>query len=71
MKVFFIIAITIVLQSCSFDKLFLQPIELPQLPPNKEKVSITMNAKGDTTIVEFNTKTLQPTIQLVFTGTGE
>ncbi len=61
MKVFFIIAITIVLQSCSFDKLFLQPTELPQLPPNKEKVSITMNAKGDTTIVEFNTKTLQPT----------
>jgi uncharacterized protein len=63
LKVKFILSITLILffTSCSFDRLFLQPTVLPKIPPNKETVSITTSSKIDTTIVEFNTKTLQPT----------
>jgi predicted alpha/beta-fold hydrolase len=49
------------LSACSFNKMFLQPTKLPKLPPDKDKVSITTTTKYDTTFVEFNTKTLQPT----------
>jgi predicted alpha/beta-fold hydrolase len=49
------------LAACSFNKMFLQPTSLPKLPPDKDKVSITTTTKYDTTLVEFNTKTLQPT----------
>ncbi|MBK9048590.1 MAG: alpha/beta fold hydrolase [Bacteroidetes bacterium] len=47
--------------ACSFNSMYLQPTELPEIPPGKEKVSITTKTKNDTTLVEFNTKTLQPT----------
>lgn len=49
------------LSGCSFNSMYLQPTELPEIPPGKEKVSITTKSKNDTTLVEFNTKTLQPT----------
>lgn len=49
------------LSACSFNSIYLQPTELPEIPPGKEKVSITSKTKFDTTLVEFNTKTLQPT----------
>jgi len=49
------------LTACSFDKMYLQPTSLPKIPQDKDKVSITTTTKNDTTFVEFNTKTLQPT----------
>lgn len=47
--------------ACSFNSVFLQPTDLPEIPLDKEKVSITTSTKNDTSLVEFNTKTLQPT----------
>jgi uncharacterized protein len=52
---------TSLLSGCSFNSMYLQPTELPEIPPGKEKISITTKSKNDTTLVEFNTKTLQPT----------
>lgn len=49
------------LTACSFNKIFLQPINLPPIPPEMDKVTLTKKTKNDTTVVEFNTKTLQPT----------
>ena len=49
------------LTACSFNKMYLQPTSLPKIPQDKDKVSITTTTKNDTTFVEFNTKTLQPT----------
>jgi len=47
--------------ACSFNKMYLQPTSLPKIPQDKDKVSITTTTKNDTTFVEFNAKTLQPT----------
>ncbi len=55
------ISTMIFLTACSFNKMYLQPTSLPKIPPEKDKVTITTSTKNDTTIVEFNTKTLQPT----------
>ena len=41
--------------------MYLQPTSLPKIPQDKDKVSITTTTKNDTTFVEFNAKTLQPT----------
>jgi len=49
------------LTACSFNKMYLQPTSLPKIPQDKDKVSITTTTKNETTFVEFNTKTLQPT----------
>jgi len=49
------------LTACSFNKMYLQPTSLPKIPQDKDKVSITTTTKNDTTFVEFNAKTLQPT----------
>lgn len=51
----------LLLTACSFNKMFLQPTKLPQIPPDKDKISIITKTDKDTTLVEFNTKTLQPT----------
>ncbi|MBL7913661.1 MAG: alpha/beta fold hydrolase [Bacteroidia bacterium] len=60
-KIQFLFLTTSFLSACSFNSMYLQPTELPEIPPGKEKVSITSKTKFDTTLVEFNTKTLQPT----------
>lgn len=49
------------LTACSFNMIFLHPTNLPKIPADKEKVSITTATNKDTTFVEFNAKTLQPT----------
>ena len=49
------------LSACSLNGSFLKPTRLPEIPANKEKVTITTHSKNDTNVVEFNTKTLQPT----------
>lgn len=60
-RIILIISTTTFLTACSFNKMYLQPTTLPKIPPDKDKVSITTMTKNDTTLVEFNTKTLQPT----------
>ena len=57
----FLTILTFILTACSFNKMFLQPTKLPSVPLDKDKISITSKSENDTTIVEFNTKTLQPT----------
>lgn len=61
MKTILTILITLFLTACSFNKMYLQPTSLPNIPPGKDYVSITTASKNDTTLVEFNAKTLQPT----------
>lgn len=61
MKVSFRLLSLLLLSSCSFNGLYLKPTRLPELPANKDKVTITTRSKNDTNVVEFNTKTLQPT----------
>jgi hypothetical protein len=56
-----LLAVTTFLTACSFNKMYLQPTNLPKIPPDKDKVSMTTTTKNDTTLAEFNTKTLQPT----------
>lgn len=61
MKSALTILTVLLLTACSFNKMFLQPTKLPQIPPDKDKITITSSTAEDTTIVEFNTTTLQPT----------
>ncbi|MBE7442586.1 MAG: alpha/beta fold hydrolase [Flavobacteriales bacterium] len=61
LKIISLNLILVFLTACSFNKMYLQPTNLPEIPPDKDKVSITTTTKNDTTLVEFNTKTLQPT----------
>lgn len=60
LKIISLNLILVFLTACSFNKMYLQPTNLPEIPPDKDKVSITTTIKNDTTLVEFNTKTLQP-----------
>lgn len=60
-KILILILTISFLTACSFNKMYLQPTNLPPIPPDKDKVSITTKTKNDTTLIEFNTKTLQPT----------
>ena len=62
MKIASALLALIFLASCSFNGIYLRPTELPAIPAGKEKVSITTSSKTDTMLVEFNTKTLQPTL---------
>lgn len=61
MKSALTILTVLLLTACSFNKMFLQPTKLPQIPPDKDKITITTSTAEDTTIVEFNRTTLQPT----------
>jgi len=56
-----LILIVLLLTSCSFNKLYLQPAKFPQIPPDKEKVIMTARNKNDTTRVIYQSKTFQPT----------
>ena len=56
-----ILSTIILLTSCSFNKLFLEPTRLSKLPVDMEKATIFSNIKSDTTFVVFNTKNFQPT----------
>lgn len=60
-RIILTISIMTFLTACSFNKMYLQPTTLPNIPPDKNKISITTTTENDTTLVEFNTKTLQPT----------
>ncbi|MCL2436346.1 MAG: alpha/beta hydrolase [Lentimicrobiaceae bacterium] len=61
MKIILTILTVLLLTACSFNKLYLQPTKLPQIPPDKEEITITASTKNDTTLVVFQSKTFQPT----------
>jgi len=61
MKIILPILIVLFLTACSFNKLYLYPIKLPQIPPDKEEVTLTVRNKEDTTLVVCQSKTFQPT----------
>lgn len=49
------------LASCSLNKLFLHPTQLPPIPADQQEMRININTGKDTTHVVFASKTLQPT----------
>lgn len=57
MKIILTISTVLLLTACSFNKLYLHPTTLPQIPPDEEKVIIS---ESGTTLVEFQSKTFQP-----------
>ena len=60
-KVILTILIVLFLTACSFNKLYLRPIKLSQISPDKEKVTLTVSINNDTTLVVYQSKTFQPT----------
>jgi dipeptidyl aminopeptidase/acylaminoacyl peptidase len=61
MKIILTILTVLLLAACSFNKLYLQPTKLPQIPPDNEMITLTAHTKNDTTFVVYQTKTFQPT----------
>lgn len=61
MKSALTILTVLLLTACSFNKMYLQPTKLPQIPKDKDKIALTFSTAEDTSIVEFNSTTLQPT----------
>lgn len=61
MKYILSILTVLILTACSLNKIYLHPTKMPPISADKEKVTITSKSEIDTTIVEFKTKTLQPT----------
>jgi dipeptidyl aminopeptidase/acylaminoacyl peptidase len=61
MKIILTISTVLLLTACSFNKIYLQPAKLPQIPPDKEKITVTVSTKNDTTVVVCQSKTFQPT----------
>jgi len=61
MKFAVTILTVLLLSACSFNQRFLQPTVPPPIPQDKDKVTLTSKTPQDTTIIEFNTTTFQPT----------
>jgi fermentation-respiration switch protein FrsA (DUF1100 family) len=61
MKIILTILITLFLTACSFNKLYLYPTKFSPIPTDKEKVTLTVRNKEDTTLVVCQSKTFQPT----------
>ncbi|MDC1205060.1 alpha/beta hydrolase [Salibacteraceae bacterium] len=61
MKSAITILTVLLLTACSFNKMYLQPTKAPPLPQDRDKVTLTSTTAKDTTVVDFNTATLQPT----------
>lgn len=61
MKTIITILTLLLLTACSFNKMFLQPTNLAQVSPDNDKISVTTQTGRETTLVDFNIETLQPT----------
>jgi hypothetical protein len=61
MKYILTILTALLLTACSLNKMYLQPTKLPQIPADKDKITVTSKTQKDTTLVVFKAKTLQPT----------
>lgn len=60
MKTLSVLLTIFLLTSCSFNKLYLQPAKLAQIPPDSDKIIITSKSEKDTTIIQFRARTFQP-----------
>ena len=63
MKIILPILTVLFMTACSFNKAFLSPIKISQIPPDKEEVTITVSVNNDTTLVVCQSKTFQPIIK--------
>jgi uncharacterized protein len=60
-KIILTILTATILTACSFNKMYLHPTKLPEITPNKDKISVITRTQNDTLYTEFNAKNLQPT----------
>jgi len=61
MKIILPLLTVLLLTACSFNKVYLHPIKLSQIPPDKKEATMTVHTNNDTTLVVFQSKTFQPT----------